>query len=55
MTWRKAFCPVCENHRELQKCLFVGPVLVWFWSFLVDFGHFWSILEVAGLPFYGFI
>jgi hypothetical protein len=45
MTWRKAFCPVCENHRGLQKCLFVGPFLGWksiFGPFLVIFGRFWK-------------
>jgi hypothetical protein len=45
--WRKASraskVPVC------RPCFWVGS------RFLVGFGHFWSILEVAGLPFYGFI
>jgi len=55
MTWRKAFCPVYEKHRELQKCLFVGPVFQLKGDFWTVFGQFWWFLEVAGLPFYGFI
>jgi hypothetical protein len=41
--------------RGLQEPIFVGALFglkVDFWSI---FSHFWSILEVAGLPFYGFI
>ncbi len=44
-----------EKHRGLQKCLFVGPVFELEVDFWTVFGHFWPFLEVAGLPFYGFI
>ena len=45
----------CQNPRELQNPVFVVPdfeLEVDFWSV---FGHFWWFLEVAWLPFYGFI
>jgi hypothetical protein len=49
------FSVFCEKRRELQEPNILGPVFgleVDFWSV---FGHFWWFLEVAWLPFYGFI